>query len=151
MNTSPSSVKVHLITATDLGTLIVFYSDAHCWQFRVLSSAGEILGLGKIFIPLSHLSIDFLKLISLMNQMRCAIPDTSYSEDFLFSSAYSDGRAILKISILRQGRVSVPLRGLSQWKAPSETLAERGFYRGFSQTSFSPSFQPHLLKPILIY
>jgi hypothetical protein len=49
LNTSPSSVKIHLIAATELRMLIVFYSDAHCWQFRVLSSAGEILGLGKIF------------------------------------------------------------------------------------------------------
>lgn len=37
--------------------------------------------------PISHLSIGFLTLIALMNRMRCAIPDNSYSEDFLFSSA----------------------------------------------------------------
>jgi hypothetical protein len=49
LNTSPSSVKIHLITTTPLGTLIVFYSDAHCWQFRVLSSRGEVKGLSQIF------------------------------------------------------------------------------------------------------
>lgn len=37
--------------------------------------------------PISHLSIGFLTLIALMNRMRGAIPNTSYSEDFLFSSA----------------------------------------------------------------
>jgi hypothetical protein len=37
--------------------------------------------------PISHLSVGFLTLIALMNRMRGAIPDTSYSEDFLFSSA----------------------------------------------------------------
>jgi SRSO17 transposase len=37
--------------------------------------------------PISHLSVGFFTLIALMNRMRGAIPDTSYSEDFLFSSA----------------------------------------------------------------
>lgn len=37
--------------------------------------------------PISHLSVSFFTLIALMNRMRGAIPDTSYSEDFLFSSA----------------------------------------------------------------
>jgi SRSO17 transposase len=37
--------------------------------------------------PISHLSVGFFTLIALMNRMRGAIPDTSYSEEFLFSSA----------------------------------------------------------------
>ena len=37
--------------------------------------------------PISHLSVGFFTLITLMNRMRGAIPDTSYSEYFLFSSA----------------------------------------------------------------
>lgn len=37
--------------------------------------------------PISHLSVGFFTLIALMNRMRGAIPDISYSEDFLFSSA----------------------------------------------------------------
>jgi hypothetical protein len=37
--------------------------------------------------PISHLSIGFSTLIALRNRRRCAIPDNSYSEDFLFSSA----------------------------------------------------------------
>jgi hypothetical protein len=41
----------------------------------------------SVVFPISHLSIGFLTLIALMNRMRGAIPDTSYSEDFLFSSA----------------------------------------------------------------
>lgn len=40
----------------------------------------------KVF-PVSHLSIGFLTLIALMNRMRGAIPDSSKSKDFLFSSA----------------------------------------------------------------
>ena len=37
--------------------------------------------------PISRLSVGFFTLIALMNRMRGAIPDISYSEDFLFSSA----------------------------------------------------------------
>ena len=39
-----------------------------------------------IIFPISHLSIGFSTLITLMNQMRGAIPDISYSNAFLFSS-----------------------------------------------------------------
>lgn len=37
--------------------------------------------------PISHLSVGLFTLIALMNRMRGAILDTSYSENFLFSSA----------------------------------------------------------------
>jgi len=47
-----------------------------------------------IVFPISHLSIGFSTLIALMNWMHGAIPDTSDFEDFLFSSAESDGRAL---------------------------------------------------------
>lgn len=40
----------------------------------------------KVF-PISHLSIGFLTLITLMNRMQGAIPEPYESEDFLFSSA----------------------------------------------------------------
>ncbi|OWY64133.1 hypothetical protein B7486_48970 [cyanobacterium TDX16] len=40
-----------------------------------------------IVFPISYLSIGFSTLIALMNRMRGAIPDTSYPETFLFSSA----------------------------------------------------------------
>lgn len=40
----------------------------------------------KVF-PISHLSRGFFTLVSWMNRMRGAIPNTLYSEDFLFSSA----------------------------------------------------------------
>ncbi len=40
----------------------------------------------KVF-PVSHLSIGCLTLIALMNPRRDAVPDTLYSEYFLFSSA----------------------------------------------------------------
>jgi hypothetical protein len=37
--------------------------------------------------PITHLSVGFLTLISLMNRMRGAIPESTESEYFLFSSA----------------------------------------------------------------
>jgi hypothetical protein len=37
--------------------------------------------------PITHLSVGFLTLISLMNRMRGAIPEITESEYFLFSSA----------------------------------------------------------------
>jgi hypothetical protein len=46
---TPTSVKIHLIAGTQLGTLIVFYTNAHCWQFRIISSGGEVFGEKKIF------------------------------------------------------------------------------------------------------
>jgi hypothetical protein len=46
---TPPEVKIHLIAGTQLGTLIVFYTNAHCWQFRIISSGGEVFGEKKIF------------------------------------------------------------------------------------------------------
>ena len=44
-----TSAKIHLITCTPLGILIVFYTDGGCWQFRVLSSDGAVFGEQKLY------------------------------------------------------------------------------------------------------
>lgn len=30
-------------------TLIVFYTEAHCWQFRLISSSGTVFGEQKLY------------------------------------------------------------------------------------------------------
>lgn len=30
-------------------TLIVFYTESHCWQFRVISSGGVVFGERKLY------------------------------------------------------------------------------------------------------
>jgi hypothetical protein len=44
-----SPVKIHLVINTSVGTLLVFYTNGGCWQFRVLSPDGEVFGKQKIF------------------------------------------------------------------------------------------------------
>jgi hypothetical protein len=59
-------------------------------NLRLLIQPYQFFNLLKPWLrvfPISHLSVGFFTLITLMNRMRGAIPDTSYSEDFLFSSA----------------------------------------------------------------
>lgn len=41
--------KIHLLTSTPVGTLLVFYTDGGCWQFRVLSSGGAVFGEKKLY------------------------------------------------------------------------------------------------------
>ncbi len=41
--------KIHTLTSTPLGILIVFYTDGECWQFRVLSSGGAVFGEQKLY------------------------------------------------------------------------------------------------------
>ncbi len=42
-------MKIHTLTSTPLGILIVFYTDGGCWQFRVLSSGGAVFGEQKLY------------------------------------------------------------------------------------------------------
>lgn len=44
-----TQTRVHLLTGIDDYTLVVFYTNAHAWQFRVLNTAGEIFGSKQIF------------------------------------------------------------------------------------------------------
>ncbi|MCS6283682.1 MAG: hypothetical protein HUM72_24455, partial [Dolichospermum sp.] len=30
-------------------TLLVFYTEAHCWQFRLISAGGEVFGERKLY------------------------------------------------------------------------------------------------------
>ena len=41
--------KIHTLTTTPLGILLVFYTDSGCWQFRVLSSGGGVFGEKKLY------------------------------------------------------------------------------------------------------
>ncbi|KJH69758.1 hypothetical protein UH38_21805 [Aliterella atlantica CENA595] len=41
--------KIHQVVGIDGTTLIVFYTEAHCWQFRLISPGGEVLGERKIY------------------------------------------------------------------------------------------------------
>lgn len=40
---------VHLVTSINNCTLIVFYTEARCWQFRVVSSGGSVFGEQKLY------------------------------------------------------------------------------------------------------
>jgi hypothetical protein len=44
-----SPAKIHLVLSTSVGTLLVFYTNGHCWQFRVLSAEGGVFGERRIF------------------------------------------------------------------------------------------------------
>ncbi len=41
--------KIHTLTSTPRGILIVFYTDGGCWQFRVLSSEDAVFGEQKLY------------------------------------------------------------------------------------------------------
>ncbi len=40
--------KIHLLTFTPLGILIVYFTNGGCWQFRVLNN-GSIYGHSKTY------------------------------------------------------------------------------------------------------
>jgi hypothetical protein len=44
-----TSAKIHTLTSTPLGILLVFYTAGGCWQFRVLSSGGSVFGEQKLY------------------------------------------------------------------------------------------------------
>jgi predicted Zn-dependent protease len=41
--------SIHTITNINGYTLIVFYTSAQCWQFRVISPGGAVFGERKIY------------------------------------------------------------------------------------------------------
>lgn len=43
------STKVHLVVGIGDVTLLVFYTESDCWQFRLISSGGEVFGERKIY------------------------------------------------------------------------------------------------------
>jgi hypothetical protein len=44
-----TKTTVHLVTSIQNVTLMVFHTDAHCWQFRVVSPGGAVFGERKIY------------------------------------------------------------------------------------------------------
>jgi hypothetical protein len=40
---------IHAVISISDFTLIVFYTEAHCWQFRVISSGGVVFGERKLY------------------------------------------------------------------------------------------------------
>ena len=44
-----SNTTIHQVIGIDGNTLIVFYTEAHCWQFRLISPGGAVFGERKIY------------------------------------------------------------------------------------------------------
>lgn len=44
-----SKTTVHQVIGIEGSTLIVFYSEAHCWQFRLISNGGAVFGERKLY------------------------------------------------------------------------------------------------------
>ncbi len=40
---------IHLVVGIQGMTLLVFHTEAHCWQFRVISSGGAVFGERKLY------------------------------------------------------------------------------------------------------
>jgi hypothetical protein len=43
------STKVHLVICIGDFILLVFYTDADCWQFRIISFGGEVFGERRLY------------------------------------------------------------------------------------------------------
>lgn len=39
-----TKITIHQVIGIQSITLVVFYSEAHCWQFRLISSEGTVFG-----------------------------------------------------------------------------------------------------------
>jgi hypothetical protein len=44
-----STTKIHTLIAIENVILLVFYTEAHCWQFRLISAGGTVFGERKIY------------------------------------------------------------------------------------------------------
>ena len=44
-----SQTTVHHVIGIEGSTLIVFYTEAHCWQFRLISNGGAVFGERKLY------------------------------------------------------------------------------------------------------
>jgi hypothetical protein len=44
-----SKTIVHHVIGIDGTTLIIFYTEAHCWQFRLISPGGAVFGERKYY------------------------------------------------------------------------------------------------------
>lgn len=44
-----TSTTIHLVAGIQGVILMVFYTESHCWQFRVISSGGAVFGEQKLY------------------------------------------------------------------------------------------------------
>ena len=44
-----TQTKIHLIVGLQSTTLMVFYTEAHCWQFRVINYSSAMFGERKLY------------------------------------------------------------------------------------------------------
>ncbi|WP_414561791.1 MULTISPECIES: hypothetical protein [unclassified Anabaena] len=44
-----NTIKIHLVVGIDHVTLSVFYTEADCWEFRLISPGGAVFGQGKLY------------------------------------------------------------------------------------------------------
>lgn len=44
-----NQIKIHLLVGIRGLTLLVFYTESDCWQFRLLSLGGSVFGQRKIY------------------------------------------------------------------------------------------------------
>jgi hypothetical protein len=49
MRLAMSDEKIHAVININGYTLIVFYTQAKCWQFRVIGTDGDVYGSTEIF------------------------------------------------------------------------------------------------------
>ncbi|HLO88799.1 MAG TPA: hypothetical protein VK203_27845 [Nostocaceae cyanobacterium] len=42
-------IKIHLVVAIRGVILLIFYTEAHCWQFRIISAGGSVFGEQTIY------------------------------------------------------------------------------------------------------
>lgn len=43
------TTKIHSVVSIQNFTLLVFYTEADCWQFRLISAGGAVFGEGKLY------------------------------------------------------------------------------------------------------
>jgi len=44
-----SKTTIHLVASIQDVTLVVFYTTAYCWQFRLISAGGAVFGERKLY------------------------------------------------------------------------------------------------------
>lgn len=44
-----TQTTIYLVASIQSVTLLVFYTESHCWQFRLISSGGAVFGERKIY------------------------------------------------------------------------------------------------------
>ncbi|OUL23932.1 hypothetical protein BV378_20050 [Nostoc sp. RF31YmG] len=44
-----TKTTVHLVVSIKDCTLLVYYTEAHCWQFRLISPGGAVFGERKLY------------------------------------------------------------------------------------------------------